>query len=54
MIALRISSDVSRDLNEQSHSWKMRKPKKTKNNNKNGDSETTPLFWEKNKLTLIG
>ena len=49
IIANKSSSDVSSNPNERSHSWEMRKPKKTIND---GDGETTPLCWEKNKLNV--
>ena len=53
MISQQNSSDVSSDPNEWSHSWAMRKQKKNQKITVNkGDGETTPLCWEKNKLTL--
>ena len=55
MIAQKRSLDVSSDPNEWSHSWTMRKPpKKTKITINNIGGETTPLCWEKNKLTVTG
>ena len=54
MIALKISLDVSSDTNEWSYSCQMGNPKKNKITNKNGDGETKPLCWEKNKLTMTG
>ena len=54
MIAQQSSSYVSSDLNEWSHSWAMRKPQKKRLTINNGDVETSPLCWEKNKLTVTG
>ena len=53
IIAQQINSNIISEPNEWSHSWAMSKQRKpTKNNNENGDGETTPL-WKK-KLTLTG
>ena len=43
--------DVSRNPSKWSHSWAMRKQKKTINIS---NGETTSLCWEKNKLTVTG
>ena len=51
MIIQKNSSDVSSNWNEWSHSWAMRKQKKTINIS---NGETTSLCWEKNKLTVTG
>ena len=49
MISHQISLNISSYPNKWSHSWAMRKLNKTITIN-NGDRETTPLFWEKNRL----
>ena len=55
MIAQQSSSYVSSNLSEWSHSWAMRRPKKNQKITINDvDCETTPLCWEKNKLTMTG
>ena len=44
MIAQKSSSDVSRNPNKWSHSWEMRKPRKTtKKTINDGDGATRPL-----------
>ena len=55
MIAQQTSSDISSDPNEWSHSWAIRGKKINKSIKiNNDDGETTPLCWEKIKLTKTG
>ena len=54
-ISHKSSSNISRNPNVWSHSWAMRKPRKTtKKKIGNVDGAKKPLCWEKGKLAVKG